>query len=240
MKIDSIVFALGMIFFVPTAFAQQGINYKAIINDANGDALVNTAVTIQFTILEKGTTAVYQETHNPTTDVNGIVIVNIGMGTVINGDFIAINWGSNPYFLKTEIDIGEGLTDMGITEFRAVPYALHAETANSAIIDEVDDADADPVNELQTLTLVDNTLSLSNGGSVELPVSGQYYYVDKDEDGYGNPFTPVFVPLGANAPAYVVLDFGDCNDDDQNVNPGESEIADGIDNNCNGEIDEIN
>ena len=31
---------------------------------------------------------------------------------------------------------------------------------------------------------------------------------------------------------------GDCNDQDSRVNPGESEICDSVDNNCNGEVDE--
>ena len=118
-----------MLFFVLTATAQQGINYKAIINDANGDALANTSVKVLFTILENGTTNVFKESHNPTTDVNGIIIVNIGEGILIGGDFDSIDWGSTPHFLKTEINSGDGLTDMGTTEFKAVPYALHAKTA---------------------------------------------------------------------------------------------------------------
>lgn len=36
---------------------------------------------------------------------------------------------------------------------------------------------------------------------------------------------------------YTVAE-GDCNDDDANVNPGETEIANEIDDNCNGQIDE--
>ena len=132
MKKKYILQTLILLFFVFTATAQQGINYKAIINDANGDALINTMVTVQFTILENGATDVYKETHNPTTNVNGIIIVNIGEGTLLSGDFNTIDWGSNPHFLKTEIDKGDGLTDMGTTEFKTVPYALHAKTAESA------------------------------------------------------------------------------------------------------------
>ena len=42
MKKNYILQTLVMLFFVFTANAQNGINYKAIIHDANGDALENT------------------------------------------------------------------------------------------------------------------------------------------------------------------------------------------------------
>jgi hypothetical protein len=45
---------------------------------------------------------------------------------------------------------------MGTTEFKPVPYAIHAETAT-----DINDADADPTNELQDLELSGNELALS-------------------------------------------------------------------------------
>lgn len=132
MKTNYFLQTFLMLFFVLTANAQNGINYKAIIKDGSGAAIVNAEVTVQFTILENGTTSVYQETHNPTTDANGIVIVNIGEGTVVSGVFNDINWGANPHFLKTEINTGSGLTDMGTTEFKTVPYALVAKKIEQA------------------------------------------------------------------------------------------------------------
>jgi hypothetical protein len=239
MKTNYTLVILTVFFFVSFVNAQQGINYKAIIHDASGNVLTNTAITLQFTILENGTTNVFQESHNPTTDAHGIILVNIGEGSLISGDLNSIAWGSHPHFLKTEINTGDGLSDMGTTELRNVPYAFHAESAYQAIIDEVDDADVDPTNELQTLTLVDSTLSLSDGGSLTLPYSiGLYYYMDKDGDGYGDPLKAVFVPTGFSPPAHAVIDSSDCNDEDENIHPGAIEIVDGIDNNCNGEIDE--
>lgn len=133
MKTKNILLFLLSLIFAVIANAQQGINYKAIINDANGKILANTAITVQFTILQNGTTSVYSETHTPTTDANGIIIVDIGEGTVINGDFNAIDWGSDPHYLNTDIDKGEGLVDMGTTEFKTVPYALHAKTVETEI-----------------------------------------------------------------------------------------------------------
>ena len=108
------------------SFAQNGINYKAVIKDNFGNVVTNQPINIRFTIL-KGTTNIYQETQLPMTDGNGITIVNIGEGTVVSGTFAAIDWGNSNHFLKVEIDIagGTAFINMGTTEFKSVPYALN-------------------------------------------------------------------------------------------------------------------
>ncbi len=126
---------LGFIlFFVTlTTTAQQGINYKALISDNAGNAIANDVIEVQFSIL-RGTaqTNLYTETHAPTTDANGLIILNIGEGTLLSGDFTSIDWSIDVHFLNTQIDTGAGLVDMGTTAFKAVPYALHAATAETA------------------------------------------------------------------------------------------------------------
>ena len=60
------------------------------------------------------------------------------------------------------------------------------------------------------------------------------FFKDFDGDSFGNPFAPTqactqpqgFVPIG-----------GDCDDYDEMVNPAANEICDGIDNDCDGDID---
>jgi hypothetical protein len=123
-----------VILFLATisTFAQQAINYKALIKDNLGNVVANQSVTIQFTILEgAAATSVYQEDHTVNTDVNGIAIVNIGAGNILNGDYNTIDWGSDDHFLNVQIDSGSGLVDLGTTQFFAVPYALYAETSGS-------------------------------------------------------------------------------------------------------------
>ncbi|MDW7692567.1 tail fiber domain-containing protein [Flammeovirgaceae bacterium SG7u.111] len=113
----------------------QGINYKALIKSEGNDVLANQNIIMQFTILEgAGQTVIYQETHNPATDANGIVIVNIGEGTVVSGIFEDIDWSGEILSLKTEINTGNGLVDMGTTAFKSVPMALSSITAQKSII----------------------------------------------------------------------------------------------------------
>lgn len=63
-------------------------------------------------------------------------------------------------------------------------------------------------------------------------------YVDSDGDGYGvDPI--VGVCSGVSLLAGYVFDNNDCDDSDANVNPGEVEVCyDGVDNDCDGEVDE--
>lgn len=107
------------------SWAQDGINYKAIIKDNNGNLVTNELVQVQLLIIQ-GTTTLYSETHSPTTDDNGIILINIGEGTPISGSFELIDWGTYDHVLNVFVDIGNGLTNLGATQFKAVPYALSA------------------------------------------------------------------------------------------------------------------
>ncbi|MBU1413686.1 putative metal-binding motif-containing protein [Myxococcota bacterium] len=61
------------------------------------------------------------------------------------------------------------------------------------------------------------------------------YYRDADDDGYGDAEIPV---EGCTPPAGYVADDTDCDDTTDALNPGNAEICDGIDNNCNTLVDE--
>jgi hypothetical protein len=63
------------------------------------------------------------------------------------------------------------------------------------------------------------------------------WFKDKDKDGYTDGTTKVSCEKPSDE--YVSsATAGDCNDSDSSMNPGRTEICDGKDNNCNGQIDE--
>jgi hypothetical protein len=133
--------------------APEGFKYQAVVRDAGNLILNNQAVGMRMTIQQGsiGGTTVYQETFSPTTNAYGLVNLEIGSGTPVSGDFATIDWANGPYFIETAVDVtgGTSYAVMGTSQLMSVPYALHAKTAENVINDQVDDADADPTNELQ-------------------------------------------------------------------------------------------
>ncbi len=73
-------------------------------------------------------------------------------------------------------------------------------------------------------------------GIVDDVVQPPTWYVDTDGDGYGNEVDGV---QACDAPPGRVAMSGDCNDADEWVNPGRSELCDGLDNDCNPATSEL-
>ncbi|MBI2339845.1 MAG: FG-GAP repeat protein [Deltaproteobacteria bacterium] len=61
------------------------------------------------------------------------------------------------------------------------------------------------------------------------------WYADSDEDGFGNVDSPA---VACTQPTGYTADATDCNDSEPLSNPGQSEVCDSLDNNCDGVIDE--
>jgi Chaperone of endosialidase len=118
------------------AFAQapQKMSYQAVIRDNANQLIANTAIGMQVSILEGSSsgTPVYVETHNPSTNQNGLVSVELGSGTQVSGDFTTIDWSLGDYFVKIETDPAGGNTYSitGTSQLLSVPYALYAESTN--------------------------------------------------------------------------------------------------------------
>ncbi len=149
----------------------QGMKYQAVARDASGNVLANTLVSFRISILGGSATgtAVYRETHaGKSTNGYGLVDLVVGQGTPVTGSFLSVDWSTGAYFLKVEMDPagGSAYQEMGVSPLMSVPYALYAKMVE-------EEADGDPVNEIQTLSINGNQLSLSlGGGTVTLPSGG--------------------------------------------------------------------
>ena len=180
------------------AQSPEGFKYQAVMRDATNTILTNQPVGIELTILQGGAsgTPVYTETFSVTTNAYGLINVEIGSGVTLD-DFALIDWANGPYFIETGLDAtgGTNYQLMGTSQFLSVPYALHAKTVEiesqditltgtnlsitggstvdlSVLQDGVNDADADPNNEIQSLSLSGTDLTISGGNTVTLPSGG--------------------------------------------------------------------
>jgi len=82
---------------------------------------------------------------------------------------------------------------------------------------------------------VNNSLDCNDNNSAIRP--NTVWYHDADNDTYGNAthnVTSCNKPTSGNC----VLIAGDCNDNNTNIHPGATEIYNGVDDNCDGQIDE--
>ncbi|MBN1338669.1 MAG: tail fiber domain-containing protein [Bacteroidales bacterium] len=171
----SITLLLALMSSFLIAQAPQSFKYQTVVRDASGNPMANQNVNLRFSIHDANAAGmvVYSENHAVLTNPFGLVSLNIGEGVPVSGDFSAIDWGTHDKFLEVELDMGSGYTTMGTSQLQSVPYALFSEnTAN------VDDADADPANELQILTRMGNEVNLSQGGGS---------FIDETEDDDADP-----------------------------------------------------
>jgi len=161
----------------------QGINYQAVALDQQGQPIPGVDIVgrpiddaeigVRISILEASPTGnvLYQEEHEVLTDQYGMFNLTIGQGLQVSADaFNTINWQGDK-FLQVELSIendGE-FTLSAVQQLMSVPYAFLADRALN-----VDDADADPTNELQTLSISGDSLSISNGNTIRLPISNDF------------------------------------------------------------------
>ena len=183
-----------MIALVVVSYSQapQAFNYQAILRNTDGTFMANETVVLQISIIHGHTDGppVYLEIHNTQTNELGQVNLIIGKGTTTD-DISTVDWSNGPHFLEITVD-GEIL---GASPLLSVPYALYAKTAENVTetivetdpvfgssiansITEIDTAnwnnnlsvevDGDPKNELQQISISNDTIYLSNGGYVVL------------------------------------------------------------------------
>jgi len=156
-----------------------GISYQAIALDQNGQPIPgidivgrpidDAEIGVRFTILEGSASGpeIYQEEHEVLTDLYGMFQLVVGQGLQVSSDaFSEIDWEGEK-FLKVEISIDNNSSFelSAVQQLMSVPYSFLAQD----VINN-DDADADPSNEIQTLSIVGDSVKLTDGGAIRLPI----------------------------------------------------------------------
>ncbi|MEM6800546.1 MAG: tail fiber domain-containing protein [Bacteroidota bacterium] len=201
MRKNIIAFLCNILIF-SCSFGQvtDGFNYQAVARDGGGSILSNTSINIRFQVRAGAASGsnVYTETHAPATNGFGLFNLVIGKGLLESGDFSSIDWIADEHYLIVELN---GVK-MDTSKFQAIPYSKVAtdmkladltDVGGSAMVgqvlqwdgfewvamdDQKDDADADPLNEIQSLSKSGNTVSLSAGGGS---------FVDEVDDADADP-----------------------------------------------------
>lgn len=179
----------------------QGISYQAIARDSQGEIYSNTDINVTVGILQNNI-LVWEELHGVTTNQFGLISLIIGEGVSTNGgslgDFDEILWFDGSYSGQFGIEVnGEDFIDLGTTLFLTVPYAFHAQT-----VENIDDADADPTNELITETVLENDILIITENGIDHAVDLSDLSQDDDWETNGNIVfnTTDMVGIGTNDP----------------------------------------
>lgn len=148
---------------VVATFAQapQKINYQSVVRNANNTLLANQNITARISILQGSATGspVYVEVQTATTNANGLLSLSIGEGSVVFGNFSAIDWNAGTYFLKAEMDFtgGTNYSHESVQQLLSVPFALYAREAANGFSGNYGDLYNTPTVPTTTSELVNNS-----------------------------------------------------------------------------------
>ena len=105
--------------------AAQKLSYSAVVRNSANELVANTNLTVAISIANSnGGNAVYSETHNVTTNQNGLVTLTIGDGTNQQGSMSAVTWATA--VISSDYTLPGGAHVLNSAPVTAVPYALSA------------------------------------------------------------------------------------------------------------------
>ena len=157
------------------AQAPNKMSFQTIVRNTQGKLVVNQVVGVRTSILQGSSTgtSVYEETHQKTSNQNGVLTLEIGTGTATKGTYNTIDWSQEPYFLKTELDIkgGTNFTISGVNKFVSVPYSMYSGKTGTGF---------------ERVSKTGDSLILNNGEVFIVPGISSENYGVKPTSGSGN------------------------------------------------------
>jgi len=148
----------------------QKMNYQGVARNSSGVLLTNRNIGLRFSIHETSAAGpeIFTETMTAMTNNYGTFTAEIGGGTPVYGSFATISWSTGQKYLQIQMDPngGTNYTDMGTYPILSVAYAQYAKNVLNN-----DDADPNPNNEIQSLSVSGDQLSISSGNTVTLPTA---------------------------------------------------------------------
>lgn len=113
----------------------EGVNIAVSILE-NGTPLLSAPATVRLSLVTDTPDgdAVYMETHNTTTNAQGVAHLVLGEGTSMGQNWDDVVWGRDRMYLKVEKATSDGYTLVNCTRIGAVPYAYHARTAENVTL----------------------------------------------------------------------------------------------------------
>jgi hypothetical protein len=151
------------------AQSPQQFKFQAVARNAEGNPYASEQLGVRISILRGSATGFvdYSERHLVATSPFGVFDLAIGAGVPLSGDMEDIDWGSNAYYIKVDIDPAGGTSylTLGTSQLLSVPYALYARESGSG-------GGGDPTSQLQNLIYNPDTqtLTITQGNSVSLNI----------------------------------------------------------------------
>jgi Tol biopolymer transport system component/DNA/RNA endonuclease G (NUC1)/methionine-rich copper-binding protein CopC len=190
--------------------------------DLDGDGYGNTAVSTQACTAPSGYVAVNSDCNdNNATAHPGATEVCDGVDNDCDGN---IDEGVTTTFYQ-DLD-GDGYGNAAVSQ--------QACTAPSGYVADNTDCNDNNATAHPGATEVCDGVDNDCDGLVDEGVTTTFYR-DADSDGYGNPS---ITTQACSAPSGYVANNTDCNDSNNAVHPGATEVCNGIDDDCDGFIDE--
>jgi hypothetical protein len=132
-----------LLFFISILSAQpipRGMNYQAVARNLKGEILPNEMIALKINLVsnhDQERRSYFSETHTVTTNALGLFSLIIGEGTAEQGTFNDVPWSTENIWMEVAIKDKTQPTFSTISNSKllAVPYAMHAVTANTLVGD---------------------------------------------------------------------------------------------------------